>query len=476
MNAVHTTHDSFLQWDPAQVSSFINSVRIEDDSPRLGQVFLDNNIEGSLLPFITTEHLKEIGISKLSSRLVIKKRISELISQHHDKNPPKSLQDPDYKLANINVNNNYVSFESLTLSTVLMKDMLKKLSATMHHHQSLTSSPISDQQTLDIKRLQDNFNRLKSDLIPVIRLLKDSKPLPTPTLDPGHNSSLHVDSPTYSISSNHSTNSNTLIDTLQDAGLIGNQSSSNRNSNSNPLPSPTQSNRYSSGSVLSLGTGKMIPSNQAGGSTGGGSGGGSGSGSAGGSVGGNTDSKSSRPRLVESKSTSSAVSYSGGNIKPFRKHSNLSSSNPALLSSQDGPGTGNNTVASSASSTASTIGPSPGSGPGAASAINTSTEPLKQLRASSDDSCLKILQQAMKRHHIPRNDWSKYVLVICYGDKERILKLAEKPVPIFKELQELGKHPAIMLRQLADTIEEDNDINELYEDSRIGDEIPGGTL
>ena len=81
----------------------------------------------------------------------------------------------------------------------------------------------------------------------------------------------------------------------------------------------------------------------------------------------------------------------------------------------------------------------------------------------------------MKRHHIPRDDWLKYVLVICYGDKERILKLAEKPVIIFKELQELGKHPAIMLRQLAATVTDDND-SELYEDSRIGDDVPGGTL
>lgn len=108
---------------------------------------------------------------------------------------------------------------------------------------------------------------------------------------------------------------------------------------------------------------------------------------------------------------------------------------------------------------------------------NPGTEPLKQLRASTDDSCLKILQQAMKRHHIPREDWSRYVLVICYGDKERILKLAEKPVVIFKELLELGKHPAIMLRQLADSSTDDSGPESaMYNDARIGTEIPGGTL
>lgn len=443
-----TTNDSFLQWDPAQVSNFINSINPDD---KFGTLFLENNIEGSLLPFITTDHLKEIGIERLGLRLLIKKKISELINSHYEKNPPKSFNDPEYKLNNININNNYINFESLNLSTVLMKDMIKKVTISLQHHQSQSSSPVENQQ-LDMKKLNDNFVRLKSDLIPVIRLLKDSKPLPTPTLDPGHGNLANLDSPTYSISSSHSTNSNTLLDSLQDV-LHTSQSNSNRNSN--PLPSPTQSNRFSSGSLLSLGTGKIAQSNN-------------------GSTtmlsnvnnsntntidlnnytnNSNTSSGSvinpkSRPRLIESKSTSSATTYTQPSMAPkvSRKHS------------------------SSTGSTSVSQVPTSSSTQSFANA-----EPLKQLRASTDDSCLKILQHAMRRHHVPRDDWSKYVLVICYGDKERILKLAEKPVPIFKELQELGKHPAIMLRQLAETTVESND-NDLYEDSRIGDDIPGGTL
>ena len=100
------------------------------------------------------------------------------------------------------------------------------------------------------------------------------------------------------------------------------------------------------------------------------------------------------------------------------------------------------------------------------------SQPLKQLKASSEDTCLKVLQHAMKRHHIPREKWSKYVLVVCYGDKERILKLTERPVIIFKELQEHGQNPTIMLRERASTSGSERD----YEDARIGDDIPGGTL
>ncbi|KAF6072521.1 SAM domain (Sterile alpha motif) family protein [Candida albicans] len=91
------SNDSFLQWDAAQVSTYINSI-LPHEQRRIGNVFLDNNVDGSLLPFITTEHLKEIGIISLKTRLVIKKGISDLIAAHYSKYPPKSYNDPDYKL------------------------------------------------------------------------------------------------------------------------------------------------------------------------------------------------------------------------------------------------------------------------------------------------------------------------------------------------------------------------------------------
>ncbi|GMM38615.1 Ste50 protein [Saccharomycopsis crataegensis] len=77
------------------------------------------------------------------------------------------------------------------------------------------------------------------------------------------------------------------------------------------------------------------------------------------------------------------------------------------------------------------------------------TEPLKQLKAKYDDPCYKVLQKAMIKHKINNVDWRNYVLVICYGDKERILGPEEKPVKVFKELQDKGgQHPSFMIRQL----------------------------
>lgn len=94
-------------------------------------------------------------------------------------------------------------------------------------------------------------------------------------------------------------------------------------------------------------------------------------------------------------------------------------------------------------------------------------EPLKQLRASKEDSCERILKNAMKRHNLADHDWRQYVLVICYGDQERILDLEEKPVLIFKNLKQQGLHPAIMLRRRGD----------FEELNMAGDDVtPGGRL
>ncbi|EDO19128.1 hypothetical protein Kpol_2000p96 [Vanderwaltozyma polyspora DSM 70294] len=98
------------------------------------------------------------------------------------------------------------------------------------------------------------------------------------------------------------------------------------------------------------------------------------------------------------------------------------------------------------------------------------TEPLKQLRASKEDSCERILRNAMKRHNLNEHEWRQYGLVICYGDQERILELDEKPVVIFKNLKQQGLHPTIMLRHRGDF--EELDVNS----SSLHGITPGGRL
>ncbi|CAI4037562.1 hypothetical protein SMKI_03G0350 [Saccharomyces mikatae IFO 1815] len=124
-------------------------------------------------------------------------------------------------------------------------------------------------------------------------------------------------------------------------------------------------------------------------------------------------------------------------VTVFRQPS-LSRSKSLLKDSKNKvPQISTNQTHPSSTSTANTPGPSP-------------NEALKQLRASKEDSCERILKNAMKRHNLADQDWRQYVLVICYGDQERLLELNEKPVIIFKNLKQQGLHPAIMLRRRGD--------------------------
>lgn len=109
--------------------------------------------------------------------------------------------------------------------------------------------------------------------------------------------------------------------------------------------------------------------------------------------------------------------------------------------------------ASTATAGASTSTVTGGANTSKRSSLKPISEPLKQLRASTEDPTSKVLQAAMKRHRLVDADWHNFALVICYGDKERILENDEKPVQIFKELKENGKHPAIMLRQKSFTVD-----------------------
>lgn len=441
--------ESYLTWDPAQVSTFLRS-HLDHD---VTSAFIENNIDGSLLPFLTTDHLRELGIAPLYVRLAVKRAINDLMAAQFADGPPHGANDPEYRLNSININSNYVSMEALTLCSVLIRDIHK------------ATEPKTEAEALDMRKLNENFSKLKTDLNPVIRLVKESKPLPTPTLDPSVGASVGAPLPTVSTNSIYSTNSWLTAETDATAApgpsaiattvvpaqtqtstpvappqtTVGIPKSSSNSSIYRPQPvsSPANSNRYSTASILSMGVGKVAEVKSAAAAR-----------------------FVSKPRLVEARQSpgfsDESSDYPG--LKLLQQLQLVIGNAPPALHTKGSSGL----VVSSRSI------------PDLASLLaQQGTQPLKQLKASKEDTCLKVLQQAMRRHHIPREKWSKYVLVICYGDQERILKLTEKPVLVFKELQGHEKNPTIMLRELAKSTSLAQD---QYEDSRIGDDIPGGTL
>ena len=78
---------------------------------------------------------------------------------------------------------------------------------------------------------------------------------------------------------------------------------------------------------------------------------------------------------------------------------------------------------------------------------NSSVEIFKSFRVSMDDPCYKVLPEALKKYNI-NADWKQYALYIVYGDEERCLELEEKPLKLFKQLDNEGRKPMFMLRKV----------------------------
>lgn len=74
MNALNLS--GFLSWTIDDLSSELESIGFEDEA----ELFRSNEISGDLLPYLTEDHLKEMGIHETGPRLLIWKFICDTIS------------------------------------------------------------------------------------------------------------------------------------------------------------------------------------------------------------------------------------------------------------------------------------------------------------------------------------------------------------------------------------------------------------
>ncbi|KAK2624445.1 hypothetical protein QTJ16_006395 [Diplocarpon rosae] len=77
---------------------------------------------------------------------------------------------------------------------------------------------------------------------------------------------------------------------------------------------------------------------------------------------------------------------------------------------------------------------------------STSSEISKSLPVSMEDTTLKVLPKALKKYNI-NAPWKQYTLYIVYSNKERCLGMDEKPLVLFKKLENEGKAPIFILRK-----------------------------
>ncbi len=365
-------------WSNDQVLLWLRNSGYADE---VVSTFRSHNITGLVLPFLNTEELKEMGIQNLRLRLKLMKDISTVLTE---------------------LNSGTLSFEgdhpvmSQLQSTVMATTLVNILS------QNIRDDVISTNECSS-KSLLHQFTKLREELLPVLKELKNKKPLPTPS----ENSSLDLkySHPLTKETVQSETSQKDMGDhksyresMMSEVATISSSRTGLRNSRLSQIDKQDQETINSLTSAIS--SAELLTAFTA---------------------------VKEKPRIVPTERT-----------VPIR-------------------------TASSSSL--------PGSRPSNSSAHRlqnkSSNEPLKQLRARREDKCYKILQAAMRSHGLDISEWKNYALVIVYGgDQERILGYDEKPVMIFKELQDLGLNPSMMLRQ----VDEEDDLDYSKFDT------PGGRL
>jgi hypothetical protein len=64
-----------------------------------------------------------------------------------------------------------------------------------------------------------------------------------------------------------------------------------------------------------------------------------------------------------------------------------------------------------------------------------------------EDPTWKVIPAALKKYHV-NAPAENYALHLLYGNKERCLRMDEKPLKLFKQLDKEGKKPMFMLRKI----------------------------
>ncbi|KAI1344326.1 hypothetical protein F5Y15DRAFT_109489 [Xylariaceae sp. FL0016] len=382
------------EWTAEECADFIATIGLQQYSDR----FLENEIVGEALVALLHDDLRSMGVASVGHRLTILKSVYDV----------KKAQDIPIE------SDHYVPLSAdaeAQYATATLKD-IKHLVEQLRLRDERMS--LVEQ---DLRRLTDDFRRLREDMLPALRLAKNAQqPLPN---------------------------------------VANNQGYSYESSTISP-PAPTPSSQQSSGGLkrqystkkLVLGTNPkssspthlQITHERP-------------------SVEQTLDPANAAERAVLSSSHLAAMNGSGQASSPgYSPNIPSPTSPPSLGSATLGSRTYRDQPTPSGRSTFSENDhaynskqpiaprrmqtPVPET-PGSSSA---SVEIFKSFRVSMDDPCYKVLPAALKKYQI-NAPWDQYALYIVYGDQERCLGLEEKPLILFKQLDKEGKKPMFMLRK-----------------------------
>ncbi|KAL7274748.1 hypothetical protein RUND412_002337 [Rhizina undulata] len=424
------------EWDTRDVAGYVSSLGLD----QYYDAFLDNEIDGEALIHLDHEFLKEIGVVSVGHRLTILKNV------YHIKIAHDVPIEPDHYVP--------VSADADETEKAATQHDIQRLITIIRQRDERIS-----QAENELRKMHDSMTKLREDLLPVWRLIKDkNQALPTPAHGSGYpapppTTVAYPDPPRSAREEREERREREKQDREQV------QDPPPSNATLQPSLARGLSRKFSMKKLI-LGTPK--------------------------------NASPTHPTHPENAKTEYDAPLQTGSMSNGNSGMSLSANMPNSLSSNNLP---------SPTSPASTIYSPPGSAlasnhnsqanlqhrpsdssiprggrsrydhddqptgssGGGGGGSSNSVEIFKSFRVSMDDPCYKVLPAALKRYNI-QADWRQYALYIVHGDQERCLGLEERPLILFKQLDREGRKPMFMLRRNANT------------DAGGNISVPGGVL
>ncbi|KAF7551245.1 hypothetical protein G7Z17_g5186 [Cylindrodendrum hubeiense] len=388
------------EWTAEECADFISTIGL----PQYTDRFLENEIVGEALVALLHDDLKSMGIASVGHRLTILKSVYDV-----KKAQDVPLESDHYLPLSADAEAQY--------ATATLKD-IKHLVEQFRLRDERMS--MLEQ---DLRRMTDDFRRLREDMLPALRLVKDAQqPLPNlsgntqaysyeatisppaPTPPPGQSANamkrqystrkIVIGTTPKNASPTQASHQRSIAETTLDPANAaeravlssshlaamngGGQSASSPSYPSPNIPSPTSPPTHMSGTTLA-----------------------------------------SRSYRSEAPITSTRSTFENPDHGTYNSRDKTSQGPPRRRETPV---------------------------PDTPSTSNASVEIFKSFRVSMEDPCHKVLPAALKKYQI-NAPWDQYALYIVYGDQERCLGLNEKPLILFKQLDKEGKKPMFMLRK-----------------------------
>ncbi|RFU28858.1 hypothetical protein B7463_g7475, partial [Scytalidium lignicola] len=406
------------EWTAEECADFVASLGLG----QYGDQFLENEIVGEALVALQHEDLKQMGVTSVGHRLTILKSVYDI----------KIKQDIPIE------SDHYVPLSAdaeAQYATATLKDIKHLVEQLRLRDERMT---IAEQE---LRRITQEYARLREDLLPVFRMAKEAQPLPgqpgsqqyhpintaNQANYPYDNTTVSPPAPTPSslpsgggLSRSYSTKQ-LYLDQPKSSSPTYMQSGQERSLMEQALdPSNAAERAVLSSSHLAAMNGVSLSATSPS------------------QLSPNQPSPTSPPTLsgstLGSRSYRSEQTTPGRSVFPQNESEQQYQSHPYNVRDSTKP------APARRAQTPALDTPSGSSGP-------SSVEIFKSFRVSMDDPCYKVLPAALKKYNI-NAPWDQYALYIVYGDKERCLGMDEKPLILFKQLDKEGKKPMFMLRKI----------------------------